>query len=328
MRLVQKMALVGIALAALAGPVAAQEKFPSRPVKILVPYAPGGATDIVARVIAENMRTTLGQNVLVENKPGAFGIVAIEELARSRPDGYTLMVGNVSTNAITPILFKQKMSFDYEASVIPVTRLADLPAFLIATTKDFPPKTVPEFVAYAKQNSGTMQYATVGVGSFPHYDMIMFEKKAGLQLTDVPYKGGAGEAVSKLASGEVQAAFLNVATTGGMIRSGHLRPLAVVSSVRLPDYPDVPTMAEAGYPGIGTEQWQTLFARAGTPPEVLDMLFKAAVDALKSEQARKIFAPQYIRVIPSESPAEAATWLKKDSEHWRDVVRIGNLKVD
>src|SRR5256885_16867488 len=133
-----------IALAFLgAGPAMAQEKFPSRPIKVLVPYAPGGATDIVARVIAENMRQTLGQSVLVENKPGAFGIVAIEELARSKPDGYTLMAGNVSTNAITPILFAKKMSFDYQASVIPVTRLADLPAFLITTTKDFPPKTVP-----------------------------------------------------------------------------------------------------------------------------------------------------------------------------------------
>jgi len=327
MRLVRLIVLVGLALAAVA-PALAQDKYPSRPVKILIPYGPGGATDIVARVIAEHMRQTLGQNFLVENKPGAFGIVAIEELARSRPDGYTLMVGNVSTNAITPILFKSKMSFDYDASVIPVSRLADLPAFLIASTKDFPPTSVAEFVAYAKEGSHKMQYATVGVGSFPHYDMIMFEKKAGLHLTDVPYKGGAGEAVTKLASGEVQAAFLNVATTAGMIRSGHLRPLAVVSSKRLADYPDVPTMAEAGYPGIGTEQWQTLFARAGTPPEVLDTLFKATVEALKSDQAKKIFAPQYIRVIPSESPAEAATWIKKDREHWQDVVRIGNLKVD
>lgn len=312
----------------LAGPAVAQEKFPSRPIKILVPYAPGGATDIVARVIAEHMRQTLGQNVLVENKPGAFGIIAIEELARSKPDGYTLMTGNVSTNAITPVLFKSKMSFDYDSSVIPVNRLADLPAFLIVTTKNFPPKTVPEFIAYAKANSHQMQYGTVGVGSFPHYDMIMFEKKAGLRLVDVPLKGGASEVVTNMASGEVQAAFLNVATTAGLIRSGHLRPLAVASSTRLADYPDVPTMAEAGYPGIGTEQWQTLFARAGTPPEILDILFKASVEALKSEQATKIFAPQYIRIIPSESPKEAAVWIRQDIDRWREIIKSADLKVD
>jgi tripartite-type tricarboxylate transporter receptor subunit TctC len=328
MRVLYRCAALVAAAVLLAGPVAAQEKFPSRPIKILIPYAPGGATDIVARVIAENMRQTLGQSVVIENKPGAFGIIAIEELARSKPDGYTLMVGNVSTNAITPVLFKSKMSFDYDASVIPVTRLADLPAFLIVTTKDFPPKTVPEFIAYAKANSHQMQYGTVGVGSFPHYDMVMFEKKAGLNLVDVPMKGGASEVVTNMASGEVQAAFLNVATTAGLIKSGHLRPLAVASSKRLADYPDVPTMAEVGYPGIGTEQWQTLFARAGTPPEILNTLFKAAVEALKSDQAAKIFAPQYIRVIPSESPKEAAVWIHKDIDRWREIIKTANLKID
>jgi tripartite-type tricarboxylate transporter receptor subunit TctC len=320
--------LFAMAIALIAGQAAAQEKFPSRPIKILVPYAPGGATDIVARVIAENMRQTLGQNVLVENKPGAFGIIAIEELARSKPDGYTLMVGNVSTNAITPVLFKKKMSFDYDSSVIPITRLADLPAFLIVTTKNFPPKTVPEFIAYAKANSNQMQYGTVGVGSFPHYDMIMFEKKTGLHLIDIPLKGGASEVITNMANGDVQAAFLNVASTASMIKAGHLRPLAVASSTRLTDYPDVPTMAEVGYPGIGTEQWQTLFGRAGTPPEILNIVFKAAVDALTSEQAKKIFAPQYIRVIPSDSPKEAAVWIHKDVDRWREIIKTADLKVD
>jgi len=317
-----------VAILGLAGPVAAQEKFPSRPIKILVPYAPGGATDIVARVVAEDMRQKLGQNVFVENKPGAFGIVALEEVARAKPDGYTLMIGNVSTNQITPIIYKKKMSFDYDATIIPVNRLADLPAFLITTTKNFPPKTVAEFVAYAKQHKGDLKYATVGVGSFPHYDMIMLSKKAGLDMIDVPMKGGASEMVTNLASGEVQSAFMNVATSAQLIHTGDLRPLAVASSKRLPDYPDVPTMAELGYPGIGTEQWQVLFARAGTPKQVLDVLYKASTAALESDQAKKIFAPQYIRPIPSQSPAEAAVWIKDDAKHWQEIVRTADLKLE
>ncbi len=313
---------------AVAGPAAAQDKYPSRPVKILIPYAPGGATDIVARVIADHMRQALGQNFLIENKPGAFGIVALDELAKSKPDGYTLMVGNVSTNQITPIIYKKKMSFDYDKTIVPVNRLADLPAFLIATTKNFPPTTVADFVAYAKQREGQLKYATVGYGSFPHYDMIMFEKKAGLNMIDVPLKGGASEAVTNMATGDIQTAFLNVATTASLIHSGDLRPLAVVSSQRLADYPNVPTMAEVGYAGIGTEQWQTLFARAGTPKAVLEKLYKASTEALHSEQAKKIFAPQYIHPIPSKSPDEAAVWIKEDAKKWQEIVATANLKIE
>jgi tripartite-type tricarboxylate transporter receptor subunit TctC len=309
-------------------PALAQDKYPSRPVKILVPYAPGGATDIVARVVAEDMRQQLGQSFIVENKPGAFGIVALQELAQSRPDGYTLMIGNVSTNQITPIIFKKKIPFDYDATIVPVNRLADLPAFLIATTKDFPPTTVADFVTYAKQRKGQLKYATVGVGSFPHYDMIMFERKAGLEMTDIPLKGGASEAVTNMAAGEEQVAFLNVATTAPLISAGNLRPLAVVSSKRLPDYPNIPTMAEVGYAGIGTEQWQTLFARAGTPKPVLDALYKASTAALNSEQARKVFAPQYIRPIPSKSPEDAAVWIKDDAKRWHEITQTANLKLE
>jgi tripartite-type tricarboxylate transporter receptor subunit TctC len=328
MHVLRRTAAALSVLLAVAAPAAAQEKYPSRPVKILVPYAPGGATDILARVIAEGMRQSLGQSFVVENKPGAFGIVALEELARAKPDGYTLLVGNVSTNAITPMIFSKKMSFNYWDTIIPITRLADLPAFLIATTKDFPPNTVAEFVAYAKKQPAPLKYATVGVGSFPHYDMIMFSKKAGIEMIDIPLKGGASEAVTNMAAGEEQVAFLNVATTAPLIKSGNLKPLAVAADKRLPDYPDVPTMAEAGYPGIGTQQWQAVFTRAGTPKPVLDALFKAARDAVLSAQAEKIFAPQYIRALPSKSPDEARHWLDDETKAWRRIVTTADLKLD
>jgi tripartite-type tricarboxylate transporter receptor subunit TctC len=321
-------ATAGLMLAVVfALPAAAKDSYPNRTVRILVPYGPGGATDIVARVIAEAMGKSLEQSFIVENKPGAFGILALEELARSNPDGYTVMVGNVSTNCITPMLYVKKMSFDYWTRIVPVTRLADLPAFLIATTKDFPPNTVADFVAYAKQRPDQLKYATVGVGSFPHYDMLNFERKAALDMIAVPIKNGAGEAVTDLARGEEQTAFLNVATTAPLIKAGNLKPLAVVADARLGDYPNVPTMAEVGYPGIGTQQWQGLFVRAGTPKPIIEALFKAAGAALHSPEARKIFTPQYIRVIPSKSPEEAATWLRQEADSWRKTIAAANLQI-
>src|SRR6516164_9840920 len=147
-------------------PAGAQEKYPSRLVKIIVPYGPGGATDIVARVLADQLKTKFGQSFIVENKPGGYGIIAIQELVRSGSDGYTLMIGNVSTNAITPILFGSKMSLNYDTDVVPVMRLVEIPAFLLVTTKNFAPKTVAEFIDYTKNNPGKVNYGTVGVGSY------------------------------------------------------------------------------------------------------------------------------------------------------------------
>src|SRR5262249_27123129 len=237
---------------AFPGVAGAQDKYPSKPVKIVVPYAPGGATDIISRVVGEQMRQNLGQPFVVENKQGAFGILAIEEMARSRPDGYTLMVGNVSTNAITPVLFKDKLKIDYDKDVVSVTRMATLPSFFIATAKDFPIKTMAEFVDYAKKNPGKVRYTSAGVGSFPHFDTEIFAKRAGIDMVHIPIKAGASGMLNDLVNGDVQVAFINVATTGAMVKAGQLKPLAVVSDHRLAEYPDVPTMAEAGYAGVGT----------------------------------------------------------------------------
>src|SRR5262252_9939569 len=185
------MKRVGLGLALLClvcGAIAAsaQDKYPSRPVKIIVPYAPGGATDITSRLFGEQLRQILGQQFVVESKPGAFGILAIEEMARSKPDGYTLMVGNVTTNAITPVLFQKKFSIDFEKSVVSVSRLAIYPSFLVTTTKNFEPKTVAEVVAYAKQNPDKVRYTSAGVGSSPHFDMEIFSKRAGIQMLHIP----------------------------------------------------------------------------------------------------------------------------------------------
>src|SRR5262249_14895570 len=188
----------------LSGAAMAQDKYPSKPVRVVLPYAPGGATDIITRVVGEQLRQILGQPFVVENKPGAFGILAIEEMAKSKPDGYTLMVGNVSTNAITPVLYKDKFKIDFEKDVVSVDRLATLPSFFIVTAKDFPVKTLAEFIDYAKKNPGKVRYNSAGIGSFPHFDMEIFARRAGIDIVHIPVKAGAAGMINDLVNGDVQ----------------------------------------------------------------------------------------------------------------------------
>jgi tripartite-type tricarboxylate transporter receptor subunit TctC len=316
------------ALALNAGMAIAQDKYPSRPVKVIVPYAPGGATDIVARVLGDAFQKVTGQPFIVLNKPGAFGMLAIDEMVKAAPDGYTLMIGNVSTNAITPIIYAKKMNFDYTQSVVAVTNLIDVPAFLLVTTaNDFPVKSVPELVAYAKQNPGKVHYGTVGVGSYPHYDMAYFAKRAGdLDLVALPNKNGAAGVIQDMLRGDVQAAFLNVASSAGQIQAGKFRALAVVNHSRLKEYPDIPTMKEVGYPDVGTVAWNGLFAPAATPKPVLEALFAAMNKTVTSSEAIEKLNKQNFNVVPNKSIADAKTWLDGEIKHWQTIT--GTVKID
>lgn len=306
----------------------AQDKYPSKPVKILVPYGPGGATDIVARILGDHLRDILGQNYYVENKPGGYGMIAIEDMARSRPDGYTLMVGNVSTNAITPVLFKSKLKINYDRDVVPVMRLVDVPAFLLVTTTNFSPRTVPELIDTIKKNPGRVRYGTVGVGSYPDYDMALFAKRAGnLDLTGIPNRAGAAGVVLDMVMGETQVAFLNVASTAPMIKAGKLKPLAVVNHERLPEFPDVPTMAEVGFPGVGTIAWQAMFAPAGTPKDVLQTLHEASINAMQMPAAEKVFVDQNFNIVPTKSVEDAKPWLAQEISTWSKITQEVNIPV-
>jgi tripartite-type tricarboxylate transporter receptor subunit TctC len=318
--------IVSALVLAVAPSAQAQDKFPSKPIKVITAYGPGSATDIIIRILGEQLRQILGQSIVVENKPGAFGIIAIEEMARARPDGYTLMIGNVSTNAITPVLFKSKFSIDYERDVVPLARVADLPSFFVITAADFPPKTLAEFIDYAKRNPGKVRYAHPGNGSFPHLDMEVFAKKEGLELVNIPVKAGPPGYINDLAKGDVHAATINVATVGAMVKSGQVRALAVNSDKRLPDYPDVPTMAELGYPDLMTLLWAGLFAPAATPKDVLETLHKAILQGLQSEQVRGAYGKQIIRANPTASLDEAKTWLASEIAKWKKIT--AQIKID
>jgi tripartite-type tricarboxylate transporter receptor subunit TctC len=325
----KRLVSVLVALTLGAGSAMAQDKYPSRPVKVIVPYAPGGATDIVARIVGDEFQKVTGQGFVVLNKPGAFGLLAIDEMVKAPPDGYTLMIGNVSTNAITPIIYAKKMSADYAKSVVAVTNLVDIPAFLLVTTaNDFPVKSVSELIAYAKKNPGKVQYGTVGVGSYPHYDMAYFAKRAGdLDLAGLPNKNGASGVIQDMLRGDVQAAFLNVASSSGQVQAGKFRPLAVVNQSRLKEYPDIPTMKEVGYPDVGTVAWNGLFAPAATPKPVLEALFNAVSKTLQSPETIEKLNKQNFNVVPNKSLADAKSWLDGEMKHWQTITSTVNIEV-
>lgn len=306
----------------------AQDKFPSRPIKVLVPYAPGGATDITARLIGDEFQKITGQGFVVLNKPGANGLLAIDELVKSAPDGYTVMVGNVTTNAIAPILYKKQMTSDYAKSVVAVSNLIDVPAFVAATKVNFAVKTIHELVDYAKKNPGKLSYGTVGAGSYPHYDMAYLAKKAGnLDMAAVPNKNGASGVIQDLLRGDIQVAFLNVASTAPHVQSGSFTPLAVVNNGRLADYPNVPTMKEAGFPDVGTIAWNGMFAPAGTPKPVLEALHAAVIKALASPELLEKFKKQSMVPAPHKSVDEAQKWLVSEMKHWETITTEVKIEV-
>lgn len=299
--------------------------YPTKPVRIVVPYAPGGATDIVARIIAEPMRQQLGQPVVVESKVGGNGIVALDEMLRAK-DGYTLMVGNVTTNAIMPATEAKKLRYDYLKEVTAIQRLADIPAVIVVSTANFAPRTVKDLVEHGKKNPGKLRAGTVGAGSYPHYDAAFFALKAGIEVNAIHNKAGAAGVINDLVTGDAQFAFLNAASTRSMVQAGKMVPVAVVNTKRLELYASVPTMAEAGYADVGTIAWQGLFAPSATPKPILDALFKAATAALDAPAAKETFTKQNFILVTNKSLEDSAKWIAGELDRWRKIA--AQVKLD
>jgi tripartite-type tricarboxylate transporter receptor subunit TctC len=316
-------------LALAASPASAQGAYPNKLIRVLIPYAPGGLTDVVARYYGEYLRKTFGQTVLVENKPGASGIIAIEEMARAKPDGYTIMVGNISTNCLTPVLLAKRMHIDYDRDVQIIARLADTPVFFMATTTNFPPKTFQEFIAYAKAHPGDVRYASAGVGAYQHVNTEILAKRAGgLDLVHIPFKDGGAGILKDVASGDTHVSWFNVSNPVGMIKAGKVRPLAVAADARLPAWPDVPTLDELGFVGFHPSQWSAAFAPAGVPREIIDKLHNAFAEAAKTPELQAIFEKSGMVAPVDKNADDARAWLKKEMETWRRDIADAGIKVD
>jgi tripartite-type tricarboxylate transporter receptor subunit TctC len=319
--------LVAALLLVAALPAAAQEVYPSRPVKMLIPYAPGGATDIIARIVGAKLTESLGQSFIVENRPGANGNLALEAAAKAPPDGYTLLVGNISTNAINESIYAGQLSIRPSQDLVGITKLVEIPHIVVASAS-FPANSIAELIALAKKDPGKINFASVGMGSYPHLDMERFMKAASIQLTHVPYKGGAGQAIPAMIAGEVQVAFFNMASLLPHIKSGRLKALAAIPAQRLPELPNVPTLAEQGFPGIGTNAWQGLFAPAATPKPVVDKLYASVAAVLNKPEEREGLAQKMLSVAVSSSPQEFTQLVRKETQEWGQFVRAANIKVE
>jgi tripartite-type tricarboxylate transporter receptor subunit TctC len=320
--------LLAAGLLALAAEASAQTQYPAKPIKVIVPYAPGGLTDVVARHYAEQVRKILGQAVFVENKPGASGILAIEEMARARPDGYTIMIGNISTNGLTPVLLRKKMSIDYDKDVQIVARLADVPVFFLETTVDFPPKTFAEFIAYAKQNPGKVRYGSAGAGSYQQINTEVLAKRAGIELLHIPFRDGGSGILRDLGNGDIHVTWFNITNPVGMMKAGKVRPLAIAAPQRLPQYPDVPTIAEVGFPGIKAAQWVAAYAPAGVPPEIIETLHAAFTKAVTVPELDDAFQKGGMVAPPPGTLADARAWIKDEMAMWKQVTDELNIRLD
>ena len=316
-----------IATSAVSAFAQGADQYPSRPVKLLVPYAPGGATDIIARHVSNRLNEMFSQGFVVENRPGASGNIALEAAVKAAPDGYTLFVGNVSTNTINENLFAKNMSFRPSRDLMGITKLVEIP-HIIAVTPSFPANNVAEAIEQARKNPGKLNYATAGLGSYPHLDMLKLLKATRTDMTHVPYKGGAGQMVPSLITNETQLAFINLSSTIEHIKGGKMRPIATTAPTRLPELPNLATMAEQGYAGIGTNAWQGMFAPLATPKPIVDKVYGSVAAILSKPEMKDMLARQMLTVTLSKSPQDFTELVQKETREWGEFIRTNNIKVD
>lgn len=304
--------------AAWAAPVYAQSAYPSQPIRIVNGFPAGGATDIIMRTMAEDLRTILGQAVVIENKGGANGQIAMEEVARARPDGYTLFLSN-SSGASSNIIRKDKLSFDPDKMFTVISPIGDGPPTLLCVVKDLPVKDFKELLEYGRANPGKLRYASPGAQTGPHLDMFYMGKRTNMQMVHLPQKGGGG-IVTALSNRDANLALINTAAIATQVKNGDVRPIATLSRKRLAIYPDLPTLAELGYDDVGSGLWHVLWAPAEVPPEILDKLFNAVQEAMKSERMKDLYKRTETDPVLLKSRAESATWFNTNIERFVKLI--------
>lgn len=322
MKFFRYICLIAVAAEAVAASPAGAE-YPDKPLRLIVPFPPGGATDPLARMLSQKLAAVFGQQVVVDNRPGAGTTIGAEILAKSPPDGYTLFLGSIA-NAISTVLYS-KLSYDIVKDIAPVTLLATTPGILVVHPT-LPVKSVRELVALATARPGELAYSSAGNGTPPHLAGALFSYMTGVKLIHVPYKGG-GPAVIALLSGEVPLAFASLPSALPHVRAGKLRALGVTTAQRSPALPDVPAIGEASVPGYAAETWYGLSVPAGTPQEIIARLHAETVKAFMLADVKERL--DYMGFIGRLStPDEYAAFQRSEIEKWRKVVKAANMRAD
>ena len=314
------LASTGLATTAFAGTARAQANYPDKPITMVVPAPPGGGTDLVARLYSDLLSQELGVQVLVDNKGGGNGNIGTAIVARAKPDGYTLLMQYSAYHSANPALIKD---LNWKPDDFVGVAMGAMAPHVIVVAKKVPVSDLKSFIAYAKANPGKLNYASVGAGSVPHLGGVLLNKAAGLDMVHVPYKG-SGPATADIVAGQVEVLIVTPPAVSGHIRNGNVKALALASDKRLPDFPDIPTTAEAGLPGFTLDGWFALFAPAGTPQPIVDRLNAAMVKVGKME-AVVARANQLGVVLKDWAPGQMDSFAKGEVETWGKVIRDNKI---
>lgn len=322
-------ALGGALLLLLGAEASAQDagSYPNRPVMMIVPFAPGGASDFVARLIQAGVSQILGQQLVVDNRPGAAGMIGTESAARAAPDGYTTFLGNVGTVSINPGVYASNMRIKPDQDLAPVTICADTPSILI-TRMDFPANTVGELIAYVKANQGKVTFASPGSSTLNRLEMEVFKKDAGLDMVHVPYKGGAGPAVTDVLGGHVDLMFTTISSAMEFVKAKKVKALAVTTRERIADLSDTPTMYELGWKDLVTSSWQGVLVPTGTPRPIVDKLHAAIVKVLAEPEIQARMRNAGVIAVVSNSPEQFKSYMDAETAKWTKVIAESGVRAD
>ncbi len=327
MRFIRQALRAGVVVAGIlaTGAALGQGAYPSKPIRLIVPFAPGGASDFVGRIIQPRWSELAGQSIVIENRAGASGNIGMDAAAKAAPDGYTLYLGNVGTTAINPSIFKTSLTVVPTRDFVPITQIVDVPSALVANPS-FPPNSARELIAYVKSQPGKFFFASPGPGSANRLEMERFMKSSGIQMTHVPYKGGAGPAITGLLGGETSVMFVTLSSAASQVRGGKL--LAVAAPQRVAAFPNTPTLSEEGLPEMTNGSWQGVFAPAGTPPAIIAKLYPMLLQVMDSPDVRKRLGDGGVEVVTSKSPEAFTAFLRAETERWAQVVKDSGATVD
>jgi tripartite-type tricarboxylate transporter receptor subunit TctC len=301
------------------------QQYPSKPIRLVVGFAPGGAADTVARAFQEPLTRALGQSIVVDNRPGAGSSIAAEHVAKSAPDGYTMLIASPSSILVNPLI-SPKAGFQPLKDLTPISKVSSSP-LILAVNPSVGVGSVKDLIAYARKNPGKLNYASSGNGSAPHLAAVLFQRLAGVEMVHVPYKGGA-PAVQSVLAGDTQLSFATPPSVLPLVQAGRLRALAVTSRAATPLVAGVPGMAEAGLPEYEISFWYGFFVPTGTPPEVVRKLFDATSQALKQPQIAQLLARDGTETSGSASPEDYSSFIAGDAKLWERIVKDANVKAD